>query len=357
MLVSGIERLNIRRRTMGGRNSWARKGRVIASSFRPYGYQFHKTFDSVSGRKVKSEGVKSKVRLRDSADTIAIPVPAIVSQELWDAAQEQLKANASRSFKPTRHQYMLRGRLRCARCGGLMSGWTREYVGKGGSSINWHYRCRHRYPLSSPSRCDTRNIEGPLVEQIIWNGLKAMLLDEKALFENLEVERKEAKRARRIIEQALAASEAQNRKDVGRLNRLLDLYTGGEIEKAVYMAKKAEVEQAIRKRQGETAELRARLAAGGGMDPDREAELRRLRAEIVERLDGATFEQKVRLLAVLQVECIYDDETGQVMMSGAFGDQSLQIDADAGDVGGPSSGEGSLPSDTSGGWRRARSTA
>lgn len=50
-LVSGIERYNIRRRTMGGRNSWAEKGRVIASSFRPYGYKFIKSYDPTTEKK------------------------------------------------------------------------------------------------------------------------------------------------------------------------------------------------------------------------------------------------------------------------------------------------------------------
>ncbi len=443
MLVSGIERINIRRRTMGGRNSWARKGRVIATAFRPYGYVFHKTYDPASGRKVDcemrvveaeagtvtrifewcayeglttyaiarrltqlevptlsdvdrvnkrkrgapgewhkdtihgilknptykgewryrknqvtridtSDGVKTKITPRDQAESIPIAVPAIITAELWELAQQQLKENARRNFKPTRHRYLLRGRIRCARCGGPMVGWTREFASKKGLSVNWHYRCSHRYPRNSPSACDTRNVEGPMLESVIWNGLTALLLDEEALFDNLEVERKEAKRARKIAEQSLAVAEAQNRKDADRLNRLLDLYSGGEIEKGVYLAKKGEIEQAVQRRQTETAELHARLSATASMNPDREAELRRLRAEIVEKLDDASFEQKSKLLAVLAVECIYDDETGQVMMTGAFGDQQLSLDADDDEHGGPSSNGGSQASATFESYRRVR---
>jgi site-specific DNA recombinase len=442
MLVSGIERINIRRRTMGGRNAWARRGRVIATAFRPYGYEFHKTYDPSTGRKLNCElrivdaeaqmvtrifewcafeglttyaiakrltelhvptlsdvdrvnkrkrgapgewhkdtvhgilknrtyvgewryrknqvarvdtadGVKTKITRRDVEESIPIQVPAIVSGDLWDLAQSQLQENARRNFKPTRHRYLLRGRLRCARCGGPMVGWTREFVARNGLSSNWHYRCSHRYPRSSPSHCDTRNIEGPLLENIVWSGLAALLLDEKALFDNLETERKEAKRARRIIQQSLVALEVQTRKDADRLNRLLDLYTTGEIEKSVYVAKKGEIEQAIQKRNTETAELRARLAAATGMDPDREAELRRLRAVLVEKLDGATFEQKLQLLAVLGVQCIYDDETEQVMLSGAFGDQRLSLPNDDTE-GGAASGGGSSASATFESYRPAR---
>ncbi|MEP7357532.1 MAG: hypothetical protein ABI847_09865 [Anaerolineales bacterium] len=138
---------------------------------------------------------------------------------------------------------------------------------------------------------------------------------------------------------------------------MLDLYSGGEIEKGVYLTKKAETEQALQRRPADTAELQARLAAIAGMDPDREAELRRLRADIVERLDSASFEQKLKLLTVLAVQCIYDDETGQVMMTGAFGDQQLSLEANDDERGGPSSNGGSQASATYGGCRRIRGWA
>lgn len=50
-MVSGIERLDIRRRTMGGKREWAKKGRVIASRLRPYGYDYVSTYDG-RGRKI-----------------------------------------------------------------------------------------------------------------------------------------------------------------------------------------------------------------------------------------------------------------------------------------------------------------
>ncbi|MFZ0547572.1 MAG: recombinase family protein, partial [Candidatus Promineifilaceae bacterium] len=54
-LVSGIERINIRRRTMNGKKKWARNGRIIASAYRPYGYRFLKEFDPRTGEKIHCE--------------------------------------------------------------------------------------------------------------------------------------------------------------------------------------------------------------------------------------------------------------------------------------------------------------
>jgi site-specific DNA recombinase len=44
-LVSGIERMNIRRRTMDGKNARAREGRIIRTRFRPFGYKYAISFD------------------------------------------------------------------------------------------------------------------------------------------------------------------------------------------------------------------------------------------------------------------------------------------------------------------------
>jgi DNA invertase Pin-like site-specific DNA recombinase len=63
-MVSGIERLNIARRTKEGRRAWARKGRVIASSNRPFGYTFESEYDE--------RGRKTDCRLAIVADEAAI---------------------------------------------------------------------------------------------------------------------------------------------------------------------------------------------------------------------------------------------------------------------------------------------
>jgi site-specific DNA recombinase len=416
MLVSGIERINIRRRTMGGRNAWAERGRVIASPYRPYGYCFRKEYDLVTGKKTKCElvpveseaaivvqmfewcvfeglttyriamrltemgiptlsdvdgvkkkkrdgkgwwhkdtvggilknpvckgewryrknevtrldtpnGIRMKVRRRDSEETIPIAVPSIVSPELWEAAQNRLAENRKKNFRPTRHAYLLRGCIRCAKCGRVMSGMTDDRPTRKPKPLNWYYRCGNKYPLNAPGSCNARNLVGRVVEDAVWQRLNDLLLDEKALFGYLDSEREETKRARKIIEQSIAASEAQNRKARVALERLLDLYTNGEIEKDKYLAKKAELEGAIRDREAEAAELKARLNTCAPLNADQEAALRRLRAEIIARLDGATFEQKRTLLELLRIQCIYHDESGLLVMTGALGDHELDYAA------------------------------
>ena len=71
---------------------------------------------------------KGCYRYRPSGqEEILIPVPPIVDEPTWQAAQVQLTANSLySSLNNRRHQYLLRGLVRCPRCGGTYTGYTRR---------------------------------------------------------------------------------------------------------------------------------------------------------------------------------------------------------------------------------------
>ncbi len=62
---------------------------------------------------------------RPQEDWIEIPgvTPAITSEELFAAAQKQLQVNREKSLRNCKHDYLLRGHVRCRQCG-------RVYVGE-----------------------------------------------------------------------------------------------------------------------------------------------------------------------------------------------------------------------------------
>lgn len=431
MLVSGLERINTRRRTMSGKKAWAEKGRVIASPYRPYGLRFHKKYDEHTGRKTDCtlvvvpheavivmrmfeacvyhhrspysialeltaeaiptmadtegvkrkktqtkcewhkdtvqgiltnpvykgewqygknavtridtpDGVKTKIRKRDEADVIKISVPAIVSVELWEAAQEELRDRAKRHTRETRFVYLLRGRIRCAKCGGQMAGSTRYYEGKKKTTISWRYRCIKKYQFgrNSPVACDVRNIDGQLTEALVWDALVILMLDEDKLFGQIAAQRQAATAAQAVIEQTIMALEAQNQAEIAGLERLLDLYTLGELDKERYLAKKHEIEGRKATRSQEMIEWRQRLAGHLPLDQEAEQNLRQLRQAISLRLGQATFEQKRQLMAALRLECVYDDDTGQLLVSGIFGNQTLSLWGDGNEGSGNEGGTG-----------------
>ncbi len=109
---------------------------------------------------------KSSYRSRPEEEHITIPVPAIVDQETWESAQKQLSVNSLRSRRNnTKHQYLLRGLIKCPRCGST-------YIGQAKSGRRT-YRCgRTDWALSSKGiRCSPGSFSADIVEDLVWEAV------------------------------------------------------------------------------------------------------------------------------------------------------------------------------------------
>lgn len=400
-LVSGIERMNIRRRTMGGKRAWAEKGRVIASSFSPYGYRFESKYDEhghkvscrmeiveeeaktvrtifdlcaneqmtthavcrwlnrekvptprpasrvrrlhglwrsatvyrmlknrtymgewqfgkrLVERKDTAEGIRRHYIEHNRADAITVKVPAIVDAVTWHAAQEQISQNTQKFRKPLKHPYILRGRVHCAACGS-------SYRGSGGGERKSgkyyrYYRCRQNHKEYGQYQCSSGPVKTEVLDAVVWEVVKEAMQDENRLFAGLESMRQEAARARRNIEGLLVATDCQIQKAKAKLERYLDLYGSGDMEKDQYKAKKEAVDAEIKQAQKERAEIEHRLSDCQILDPAQEKELRKMRAEIAKHLEWGTPEKQMRLFEMLRLECYYNDAEKSITVTGLIG--------------------------------------
>ena len=111
-------------------------------------------------------------------EQISIPVPPIVDEETWQAAQIQLEENRHNSPRNNRrHQYLLRGLIRCPRCGGSYTGHAQHgYRGYGCARANWTVS-------STGQRCSPGSIPAPSVEQAVWAAVKEAFQNPQVLAE------------------------------------------------------------------------------------------------------------------------------------------------------------------------------
>jgi site-specific DNA recombinase len=107
----------------------------------------------------KAPDKKSAWKVTERDTWIAVPVPPIVSQDLWDAAQRQRQHNAQMSRRNRKSDYLLGGsRLRCEVCGLVMSGTT--------SRTTRYYRCNQLSPAVAP-HC-RRLVNADWIEPAVW---------------------------------------------------------------------------------------------------------------------------------------------------------------------------------------------
>jgi site-specific DNA recombinase len=139
-----------------------------------------------------------KVRPRD--EWIPIRVPAIVDEATWEAAQRQLEENSRYSQRNNkRHTYLLKGLMRCPRCGGMYTGHAQHGLRR--------YRCINSDAAVSSTgmKCAPGSVSADKVEVLVWDAVREALQQPEVLAQEYE---------RRLAEAMLPASIEMDKKQM-----------------------------------------------------------------------------------------------------------------------------------------------
>jgi site-specific DNA recombinase len=175
---------------------------------------------------------KRSTRVRE---IISAPVPALVSEDLWYAAQEALARN-SRLARNTERVYLLRGIVICGGCG-------RTFCGSQNHGETW-LRCNgtlNRTTLVG-ERCQAKVVKGAHLEPVVWSDIERFLRDPGDILAELEAEAESDP-----VREALAAErtrwEGALREWQSRRERLLDMYQNSFISKAEFEERLLPIEE------------------------------------------------------------------------------------------------------------------
>jgi site-specific DNA recombinase len=189
-------------------------------------------------------------------------VPALVSPELWEAANRQLTRSRDLAKKNARHRYLLRGLITCEGCGRAYCGVpVRSGTGRG-RPVTFYYRCNgqgadrlHRLKEA----CGARYIPADWLEAGVWNDCREFISDPgEALAE-----------ARSQLCERLSQSAALEEERHRLQHRLVE--TEAERERVMTLFRRgratlAEAEAQLDAVNVEAAELRTRLDAMRAQD-------------------------------------------------------------------------------------------
>ncbi|HEY8600241.1 MAG TPA: recombinase family protein [Thermomicrobiales bacterium] len=106
--------------------------------------------------------------------------PALVTPELWQAAQDQLASNTGAETRNQKRPYLLRGHIFCAVCGARMYSNTEH----GGYRV---YRCSARDKASGS--CGGKRVPAEAIEGHVWGQLSGAILDRTLIQEQLQAAR------------------------------------------------------------------------------------------------------------------------------------------------------------------------
>jgi site-specific DNA recombinase len=173
---------------------------------------------------------------RQNTNPIAIPVPALIDIELFEAANEQLVDN-QRRYRQSRRgaSFLLQGLLVCPRCGYAWCGQARCHnKGKRGpDKPAGYYRCSGRMNGATTAdrpRCLARAIATEELDAVVWGDVCQLLREPQRI--EAEYERRlQTKDDAAPTSRSLTARIAQVKRGIA---RLIDAYRDGLLEKAEF---------------------------------------------------------------------------------------------------------------------------
>lgn len=205
---------------------------------------------------------RGKGRVNPEETWIEVDVPAIVSKELWQRAQERKDYNKEMAGRRTKNPYLLRRRVVCGHCGAKMAG-------KAAGSGYLYYRC----PNSSGQRVNGKDCDAPYyradrVDSWIWKWLIETMLDRENLEKQLRKQQQQQEETAKPLRDRLAVMDDLLADHQSQLERLLDLYLAGDFEKEMLTERKTGLENTIGALEREQANLMLTLEGQTLSDDD-----------------------------------------------------------------------------------------
>lgn len=243
---------------------------------------------------------RSQRKARAKEEWVEVAVPAIVSQELWDAVVRLRENNRSVRVHETGYDYLLKGMITCAYCDHRVGARTAHVDGK----VYPYYRC-NAYKRELVDECENaRNYyQAELVDFAVWEWLKSILTNPEELNSGLQVYQTEREKLVAPLRERLKLVNEMVEPERSKLTRLLDLYLSGEFSKDMLTDRKTRLEARIRALDKEKVELEAALEAQSLSDEQVEL-VQSFSKEIMNGLDITTTDKDAmrHILNILDVQ-------------------------------------------------------
>lgn len=163
-----------------------RKGTILAILKNP----------AYTGRTYVFTWQRGRARQRPREEWIELPgvTPRLVSDELYDAVQKQLRTNYARASRNnTKRQYLLRSHVRCRRCG---RAYTGDIAGRkladGSYRLIYHCAGKSRDRSAPLPPCRNRVWQAGQLEALVWSELQCRLSQPEVITRELERQRQNA---------------------------------------------------------------------------------------------------------------------------------------------------------------------
>jgi site-specific DNA recombinase len=239
--------------TRTGKTNWTIH--TLRTILKNHTYCGMKYFNTRSLLKQPTDSIRTikygKKIYRDKSEWIGVPVPAIVSKEIFEKAQKRFAHNKDQYRNPHQTQ-LLSGLIRCGDCGKFFISYQRYYRNyytyKGVTKIteNIHhktaYKCNGRHLdrvhlRDHQARCRNPEVSVKKIDPLIFEIIKDNMLDPDTLIKWVEKTSDATIASQKSIEKQLKDMELNIFKISDTKRLIVNDYVSGKIDRNTYVEK------------------------------------------------------------------------------------------------------------------------
>lgn len=250
-----------------------------------------KMIDDGKQRETKQKCGIGKQVARAREEWIPVEVPAIIDRETFDLAQERKEYNKRALSGHTEHEYLMKARLTCSKCNYAIRGHTIRHKYR-------YYECNGKRQVVC--LCDMPNVYVDWVDAIVWEWTKAIIENPESLRKGLDDTQSELQQANQALFDRMAIIDQQIQENQKQLDKLLDLYLGGDFPKEVLTERKSRLEQMLSGLHKERNDLAGHIRKVA-MTDDQLSYIESFCAKIRHGLDEADFNTKRQIIELLDI--------------------------------------------------------
>ena len=242
---------------------------------------------------------------------LAIDVPPLISDELWFQVRKIGERNKALASANRKFQYLLTGHIWCGLCGSRMHGHPGYWMSKNLNGYNLYYRCTGHDGTIANVKCPMPQFRLDAVDGVVWEWVTGFLTNPELLEQGMaeyqadqEIKNERVFERVAIIDELLADHQEQ-------LNRILDLYLGGDFPKELLVEKKQRLEETIRSLESEKLDLQDFIEKKS-LTPEQYGDIQEFSRKIIEGINlvSCDFETRRQIIELLdiQVVCMLDED-------------------------------------------------
>jgi site-specific DNA recombinase len=261
---------------------------------------------------------------RPREEWIVVPIPALVPEAHFVAAQQRLVHNRVVARRNLKHKYLLQGLVSCGHCRLCCFVRARGRTVAPGESQYHYYLCRGKQ-ASVTSRheqlCPSRFIPAAELDALVWADLCTVLQTPEILAEALQRARTGAWLPE-TVQQQYAGIRTAHKSLERQQERLLDAYVAGLLDLAAFEKR----QRGVADRMAELAARERELLAQGQRLLDTAkilASMTEVCARLRQNLEATTFEQRRELVELLIDRVVVTDDDVEIRYAVPTTDSSL----------------------------------